>query len=106
MKLLYCLSCGDLFNLQLTLKSCSCGKVKGMYTSRVEAQVNGEGFSIAVGNGSLDRAIYAARELKEDPRGSGDAWRHSTTIMCWARPHSGPANPHTFINPSLGKEEA
>lgn len=31
MKLLYCQWCGDIFNLQLHEKQCSCGKAKGKY---------------------------------------------------------------------------
>jgi hypothetical protein len=100
MKLLLCNSCGDLFNLDLHLKSCSCGKVKGKYIDRQNAVVNGEGQSIAIGNRSLDHAIFNALHLEDDPRQREyvDPWHHSASIMCWARPHEGPANPHTKVD--------
>lgn len=103
MKLLLCHSCGDLFNLDLHLKSCSCGQVKGKYINREEAVVNGNGLSIAIGNGSLDRAMFACMDLEDDPREREgvDPWHHATTIMCWARKHEGPSNPHTKVDPNV-----
>jgi len=31
MKLLYCMKCGDVFNLTKEVKTCSCGESSGMY---------------------------------------------------------------------------
>lgn len=104
MKLLFCPVCGDIFNLQLHLKSCSCGMVKGLYIDYANAEVNGKGVSLAMGNGSLDMAIMNVSSVKEDFRnkpGSSSWDRHETTVICWVRPHEGPANPHTKINPEL-----
>ena len=41
MKLLYCRKCGDMFNLSLSRKSCSCGEVSGKYTDDVNAVYSG-----------------------------------------------------------------
>ena len=42
MKLLLCNKCGDMFNLSLDLKTCSCGETKGMYTDNLNAWYEGE----------------------------------------------------------------
>lgn len=98
MKLLMCLDCGDVFNLNFSAKSCSCGKVKGQYVNQRDAVVNGEGVSLAIGNGSLRDAIWALADMKEDFRDKGDPWaRHPTSLVAWVRPHEGPANPHTTV---------
>jgi hypothetical protein len=105
MKLLCCFHCGDIFNLQMHLKSCSCGKTKGMYKNNRDAVVNGEGVSIGMGTGSFNNAIFAVvrGEVQSDFRESGDVWRrHESSIICWARPHSGPANSNTTVDPTLG----
>jgi hypothetical protein len=103
MKLLYCPTCGDVFNLQRYLKSCRCGETKGLYKDRVNAEVNGKGISLAIGNGSLHAAIgnisdqvLGWRDKTKDPYAP-----HATSIICWARPHQSKANPHTVINKDL-----
>lgn len=102
MKLLFCTSCGDLFNLRDRLKTCSCGKTKGQYIDNTHAEVNGHGVSLGIGNGSLYTAMAKLPETTEDFRNTGDVWRrHGTSIICWARPHEGPANSHTRVNPNL-----
>lgn len=103
MKLLFCGACGDLFNLQPYLKTCRCGTTKGLYTDDVNAEVNGGGYSIAIGNGSLWQALSNIKPDQEDFRGPGkNVWEcHPNTIICWSRPHEGQANPHTRINPQL-----
>lgn len=106
MKLLYCDRCGDVFNLTLKLKACGCGHVKGMYVSYKEAVVNGQGICLAIGNGSLARAVRevytTAPNATPDPRSSeADLWHHRFSIMCWARHHDGPSNPHTTIKEDL-----
>lgn len=106
MKLLLCHQCGDVFNLKAELKSCACGLVKGRYINDLEAVVNGEGTSLAIGNGSLHQAIAEAIWMKADPRiGLPSPYdRHQGSIIAWARPNSGPANPHTTVQKDLGKE--
>ena len=105
MKLLYCDRCGDLFNLNYRVKSCYCGHVKGHYINNEEAEVNGNGFSIAIGNGSLMGALVESTQTKEDFRRGKNIdqlyERQPNSILCWARPHEGPANPHTKINKEL-----
>ena len=100
MKLLYCVACGDLFNLQLTIKTCSCGKTAGRYERDGErAVVNGGGYSIAIGNSSFYAALYAAKDQADDPRQSQQDLRAgSTAFSAWARQHSGPSNPHTKVD--------
>lgn len=106
MKLLMCYECNDIFNLSYHLKSCGCGKVKGRYDSNGStAVVNGEGVSLAMGTGSIERAVYAlsSQPPEDDWRNTvKDVWgRHAHSIICWARPHTGPANSHTVIDPNL-----
>jgi hypothetical protein len=43
MKLLYCSSCGDIFNLTKTTKACSCGAVSGKYKDNLTAEYTGRG---------------------------------------------------------------
>lgn len=107
MKLLMCMSCGDIFNLDVgRVKSCTCGKVRGKYLEDgSSAVVNGQGHSLAMGTGSIMSAIGASvlGASDEDWRNKpGDIWRrHDTSIICWARPHTGPGNSHTTVNPDL-----
>lgn len=103
MKLLQCLNCGDVFNLQRRLKSCYCGEVAGKYDSERDAVVNGKGVSLAIGNGSLNQAMLEAANMKTDPReGLASPYdRHIGSFIAWARPHEGPANPHTKVVPGL-----
>lgn len=42
MKLLYCQSCDDVFNLTFETKTCACGKTKGRYLDSLNAQYEGE----------------------------------------------------------------
>ena len=102
MKLLYCPHCEHVFSLHLHLRSCECGKVKGRYDPNgATAVVNGKGYSIAIGNGSFNVALAMSHEMTADFR-QDDPWkRHSTSIICWARPHTGPANPHTRVDPEV-----
>ncbi len=104
MKLLMCSHCGDMFNLQRHLKACRCGITKGHYIDNEQAEVNGEGYSLAIGNGSLHFAIANSLNMKDDWRDhtEGDFYKkHETAIICWARPHDGPANSHTKVNKNL-----
>ena len=57
MKILMCDSCGDLFNLTTSVKSCSCGKTKGKYCfDQLNAVVTG-GISIGFSNETFLPAI-------------------------------------------------
>ncbi|MGJ9458513.1 hypothetical protein [Oceanobacillus sp. CF4.6] len=58
MKLLLCLECGDLFNLDYSIKKCSCGKVEGKYIDNINAVYKG-GVAVPMGisNPSLLEAI-------------------------------------------------
>ncbi|EOR25791.1 MULTISPECIES: hypothetical protein [Bacillaceae] len=58
MKLLMCLECNDIFNLDLSEKSCSCGRSKGKYINQQLAEYTGE-FALPLGftNSSLIQAI-------------------------------------------------
>ena len=42
MKLLYCSRCGDVFNLKLQEKTCSCGETSGSYTGGLNAVFKGK----------------------------------------------------------------
>ncbi len=103
MKLLMCTGCGDIFNLRRRLKTCSCGQVVGRYINDLEAEVNGGGVALAIGNGSLHKAVVESTWMKIDPRKElPTPWdRHPGSIICWARPHEGPANPHTKVAKNL-----
>lgn len=58
MKLLMCLKCYDIFNLDLSEKSCSCGRSKGKYINQQLAEYTGEcALPIGLSNPSLLQAI-------------------------------------------------
>jgi len=100
MKLLFCDKCDDLFKLGFELRSCSCGYVKGKYIDSLNAEVNGNGYSLAIGNGSLTDAMYNFD--KTNPNLTRDFFVKNNKIeYCWIRPHEGQGNPHTKINPNL-----
>jgi hypothetical protein len=106
LKLLFCDRCFDIFKLGFELRSCECGWVKGMYKDNKHAVVNGKGYSLAIGNGSLVQSIRAVEsrmrsEIKTDHDRYIDLGR---VEYCWVRPHDGEGNPHTTIDPELGKE--
>ena len=102
MKLLFCDKCSDVFKLVFTLQSCECGQVSGKYIDIKTAVVNGKGYSIAIGNGSLMGKCGAL--LNEDLQ-DRDHYFNDFQVCCWIRPHEGQGNPHTHIDKNLGKEE-
>lgn len=58
MKLLLCLECNDIFNLDLKIKKCSCGKTKGPYIDNHNAIYEGDSaMPIGISNPSLREAI-------------------------------------------------
>lgn len=103
MKLAYCTVCGDGFFLRYELRQCECGRVKGRYINDVEAEVSPSAVSIAIGNGSLRKAIGGARGFQEtmaekDVEPSRDAYIEQGRIWhAWVRPNSGRGNPHTSV---------
>lgn len=103
MKLLYCPDCGHVFSLSFNLRSCDCGKVVGRYDTNGEsAEVNGAGFALAIGNGSLRDAIYRAISMQSKPESNRTDYRDQCRVeYCWIRPHEGDGNPHTRINKDL-----
>jgi len=101
MKLLFCDRCWDVFKLGMNLRECNCGAVKGKYINNEEAVVNGEGYSLAIGNGSLIQGIRKSLEI-DAPRSE---FITKAGMIAWARPHSGPGNPHTTVDPQLGNHE-
>lgn len=103
MKLLFCDYCGDIFNLNLTLKQCSCGRVKGYYLPDGNgAVVNGKGRSLAIGNGSFHNALQgkAQFEYTNTHRTTGKPLT-LCTFLAWVRPNTGGSNPNTYIDETL-----
>ena len=93
MKLLLCVKCSDVFKLiPREIRSCECGEVRGRYIDDLRAEVNGGGFSLAMGNGSILRAISESHDPKV---------YHDKNIICWVRPHEGRDNLNTKINKDL-----
>jgi len=92
MKLLYCPRCGDVFKLTYDVRSCECGHVAGRYEpDGAHAVVNGNGVSLAIGNGSLEQAIRIASQIEHE----------FYPVMCWVRGHAGKSNPRTRVDPNL-----
>lgn len=58
MKLLMCLECNDIFNLDMSEKSCRCGRSKGRYINQQLAEYTGK-FAVPLGfsNPSFIQAI-------------------------------------------------
>lgn len=57
MKLLYCPSCGDIFNLTYESKKCSCGKVYGHYLPDGLHAIYNKGIPLCINNNSLKEAL-------------------------------------------------
>ncbi len=95
MKLLLCLKCQDIFKLDYEKRSCKCGEVTGRYVNEMDAETNGNGISLAIGTGSLERAIRNLKQLgdKEDRRFYID----ENSVKCWVRPNEGSGNPNTKV---------
>lgn len=100
MKLLFCPKCYDVFKLAFGWRSCECGEVSGRYVNDIEAEVNGKGVSLAIGNGSLFDAVVRFRRMggdyKKDAR-PRPFFIEKGSVICWVRPHEGPGNPHTKV---------
>jgi hypothetical protein len=63
MKLLMCLSCGDIFNLTRKEKSCGCNAVKGKYTDASNAVYVGNAQPIGIANGSFRSAFLLQQHM-------------------------------------------
>lgn len=101
MKLLTCPHCQDVFSLRFEERRCECGRVSGRYESDGRtARTNGEGVSIAIGNGSFWAAAGEAmfREREDETRDRA-YYQEERSVLCWVRPNEGPGNPHTNVVP-------
>lgn len=103
MKLLFCQECWDVFKLDVgPIRTCKCGKVKGRYINNSEAEVTDNAISLAIGNGSLEMAIYnmqVHKEMTDNKASRGEYYEtgKGKIEFAWVRPNSGPGNPHTRI---------
>lgn len=99
MKLIMCPVCHDVFRLFRENRTCKCGKVSGRYLDESDAEVSKDAISIALGNGSLQSAIYRMRDAsKDDPNHDREDFQKLAQIhYAWVRPNSGPGNPHTRV---------
>ena len=101
MKLLFCEECYDVFKLDFRYRRCECGAVSGKYVNNTQAEVNGNGFSLAIGNGSLTNAIR--KLLAQDTVTDRNSYIVNNAVICWVRPHEGPGNPHTTIKEDVNE---
>jgi len=53
MKLLKCNKCGDIFNIKLNVKSCSCGESSGCYDDNLNAHYSGDCLPLGITNNSF-----------------------------------------------------
>ncbi|RLI66839.1 MAG: hypothetical protein DRO67_00250 [Candidatus Asgardarchaeum californiense] len=102
MKLLFCSRCFDVFKLDFELRSCKCGKVKGMYTDNTNSVTNGKGISLAIGNGSLINSVLDLNIMPDDLE-RGDYIESCKIQYAWVRPNEGPGNPHSTVDETLGE---
>lgn len=58
MKLVMCLACGDVFNLDVNLKECKCGRTEGRYLGKINAYYKGDtAIPLELDNADLAKAI-------------------------------------------------
>lgn len=93
MKLIYCLNCGDMFNLKFHNKACSCGQCTGRYVDNSYAEITGPCVSVGIGNISFTKALHALGGISADVT-RAECIRECF-VACWLRPNTGIANPHT-----------
>lgn len=68
MKLLMCLYCGDIFNLQMHDKKCGCGKTHGKYTDHLNAEYEGNAQPIGIANGSFSQSMQIQKVENKRPK--------------------------------------
>lgn len=84
MKLLLCLSCGDVVKMHPTPRSCACGASSGRYLDDLSTVEQTEGsVSIALHNHDLRAALDAYGE-------SPDAWHPLMVFRAYVNPRSEP----------------
>ena len=73
MKLLYCKECGDIYNVDRTIKNCSCGKTKALYVNDENIIYGGDSaVCIGIDNNTFDIAKY--RQALDDSAPRFDAY--------------------------------
>ncbi len=102
MKLILCGKCWDVFKLIKEKRICSCGAIAGMYVDDVNAIVTENAISLALGNGSLDKAISDMGQLQFETNNTAkreDYYSEGKGKIshAWVRPNDGPGNPHTKV---------
>lgn len=70
MKLLMCLECSDIFNLNKKTKSCGCSKTSGRCIDDLNAEIFGPCIAIGFSNSSFTNAY--ARQVIENKHASFD----------------------------------
>ena len=104
MKLLYCAKCKDVFKLDLKMRHCKCGRVKGRYLGHRNAEVSASAISIAIGNGSFKKAMKRMKsQEKNNPKSDRAKYKEISNMLAWVRPNFGPGNPHTQL---IGKKQS
>ena len=59
MKLLYCTKCGDIFNMSMHKKECTCGGASGLYVDMEHSVYTGKNaVCLGINNFSLEEGIY------------------------------------------------
>lgn len=102
MKLMLCTKCMDVFKLTRSTRTCACGTVVGKYDEDGHhAVTNGKGKCLAIGNGSLLHSMWYG---EPHPAINSDKYANYNKVLCWTRPHEGPKNPRSRVDPDLAKE--
>ena len=95
MKLIFCPQCHDVFKLTRSEeRQCKCGYCSGRYIDNLNAVTNGNGYSIAIGNGSIETGIYYLLGNMHHDR---DWYKNNNQLLCWMRPNEGSGNPHSKV---------
>ena len=57
MKLVYCIKCGDIFNINLRYKKCHCGKTSAIAVTWLHVAVRGPGICLGLDNNVLNKKL-------------------------------------------------
>lgn len=96
MKAIYCPNCIDIVLFTYEMRSCRCGKCKGRYIDRRNAESNGEGVAMALGLGDFERGLTSVSQAP--PNLDRDWYQNNCRLeYVWFRPHTGLGNPHTQL---------